>query len=96
MSSRTCFMSTHLLSNEDAEMRWHLRSTCQVTEEYCEHFSLVRKVRWSTLCKRNILAHAVIFIDDDSLHDVPSHILSSLDAEITWHVLNVFRYQRQG
>merc|ERR1719277_434851 len=30
MSSRICFMSAHILSNEEAEMRWHLRSTCQV------------------------------------------------------------------
>merc|ERR1719221_2140068 len=30
MSSRICNMSAHILSNDEAEMRWHLRSTCQV------------------------------------------------------------------
>merc|ERR1712176_700022 len=44
MSSRICFMSAHILSNVEAEMRWHLRSTCQVMGVYAEHTSLLRLV----------------------------------------------------
>merc|ERR1719287_69072 len=36
ISSRFCFMSAHILSKLEAEMRWHLRSTCQVMGVYAE------------------------------------------------------------
>jgi len=36
MSSRCAFMSAHILSKVEAEMRWHLRSTCQVMGVYRE------------------------------------------------------------
>ena len=44
MSSVWAFMSAQSLSNDDAEIRWHLRSTCHVMGEYAEHTSLSRLV----------------------------------------------------
>lgn len=44
MSSACSSMSLHILSKEDAEMRWHLRSTCQVIGPYAEQMVLSREV----------------------------------------------------
>merc|ERR1719277_1255291 len=44
MSSCWDFMSAHILSKLEAEMRWHLRSTCQVIGAYPEQISLLRDV----------------------------------------------------
>merc|ERR1711981_1316357 len=37
-------MSAHILSKLEAEIRWHLRSTCQVMGVYWEHTLLLRDV----------------------------------------------------
>ena len=44
MSSACCFMSLHILSKEEAEIMWHLRSTYQVIGVYREHMELSRDV----------------------------------------------------
>eukprot|EP00959_Pyramimonas_sp_CCMP1952_P141350 2958546-Pyramimonas_sp.AAC.1 len=44
MSSRCAFMSAHILSKEEAEMTWHLRSTYkyEIDNEKCKN--MARKV----------------------------------------------------
>ena len=40
ISSRCDFMSAHILSNVEAEMRWHVLSTCHVIGDHAEHTEL--------------------------------------------------------
>ena len=42
ISSRCIFISAHMRSKLEAEIMWHLRSTCQVMGEYGEQTELLR------------------------------------------------------
>merc|ERR1712003_76604 len=44
ISAGCCFMSKHILSKLDAEIMWHLRSTCHVMGVYWEQISSLRVV----------------------------------------------------